>query len=68
MMPIPAEPSAAPEEARNAAFAECALGMWVFGKELVRGVEMLADATLPPIGWVEPLEEADPEPVSRLLR
>jgi hypothetical protein len=68
LLPIPPETASATAEAGSATFAECILGMWAFSRELVRGVEMLADPTLSPAGTVEVSDATGPEPESRLLR
>lgn len=69
LMPIPGE--AAGERAEPPApseFVDLLLGLWAFSRELVVGVEALAEPTLPPPDELRTGPPPDPAPEGDLLR
>jgi hypothetical protein len=72
LLPIPGQPAGAAggDDGEPATFLDCALGLWAFSSELVRGVEALATPTLPAAGEVvtPPAPEPGPAPAGPLLR
>jgi hypothetical protein len=69
LMPIPSEPAGtAAQPLGDWTFAELALGLWAFSREVVAAVEALAEPTLPPAGEVHRGSSPDEPPAGELLR
>lgn len=70
LMPVPGQPAGneGADDGGRATFVDCALGLWAFSRELVRGVEALAAPTLAAAGEVVEPDGPEPPPPGSLLR
>jgi len=69
LLPIPGSTSRAVPDDENAANGvDCMIGMWFYSREMMRGIEALAEGTLEPAGAVVRPDGHRAEPAGPLLR
>jgi hypothetical protein len=69
LLPIPGSAtSAARDDEQEATGVDCLLGMWFYSREMLRGIEALAEPTIEPAGRVVAADGPRREPPGPLLR